>query len=182
MNIVLLGISGSGKGTQAEMLADKYGLTHISSGGLFRAEYEKKSPEGLAAYEYWSKGSWVPDETTFNLVKLYLDQAENGFILDGFPRTLNQCHILDNYVSSKNQKIDHAIYLMVSEEEAINRLKKRAVEGRLDETEEIIRARFRSFVESINPILEYYKNNLMEINGERSVEEINRDIISKIEG
>lgn len=190
MNFVLIGISGSGKGTQAKMLSDKYGVTHISTGDLFRREYEKKSKEGMAAFAYWSKGLWVPDEVTFALLKIYLDQAQNGFILDGFPRTKPQCEILDNYVKEKGSQINKAIYLQVSEEEALKRLllrgkkdEKETGKQREDEQSHIIKARFKSFSDSIAPILAYYKKHqkLLEINGEGEVKEIHQEIVNKIE-
>lgn len=185
MNLILIGISGAGKGTQAKLLSQKFGLLHISSGELFRSEYEKKSPQGIAAYQYWSKGVWVPDEVTFALIKIHLDQATNGFVLDGFPRTKNQCVILDEYLKQKNENIGKTIYLKVSENEAVKRIQLRAKndqkttgKAREDETEELIRARFKSFLKSVGPVLDYYqnKNLLVEINGERTIEDIFLDL------
>ncbi|MBI3384928.1 adenylate kinase [Candidatus Gottesmanbacteria bacterium] len=190
MNLVLIGISGAGKGTQADMLAKQYSLNHISTGELFRQEYEAKSPEGIAAYNYWSKGNWVPDRVTFALLKLHLDRVQNGFVLDGFPRTLAQSQILDDYLSQKNQKVDFVIYLKVSEEEAIERLQNRAKlderdkgKSREDETEEIIKKRFMSFQQSIAPVLDFYQKHgvLKEVNGERSIEEIFTNIVNIVE-
>lgn len=190
MNLVLIGISGAGKGTQAELLAKKYSLKHISTGELFRKEYTVQSAEGLAAYQYWSKGDWVPDDVTFALLKLHLDGAENGFVLDGYPRTVVQCQILDNYLLLKQQKVDFVIYLKVSQEEAIKRLKIRAEidkknqgKSREDETEEIIKKRFISFQTSITPVLDFYQNLgvLKEVNGERSIEEIFKEMVDIIE-
>ncbi len=189
MNIILIGISGAGKGTQAKLLAQKYLINHISSGELFRKEFAKKSPEGIAAHEFWNKGKWVPDEVTFNLIKLYLDKSANGFVLDGFPRTVNQCLLLSDYCSAKKERITRVIYLLVSETEAVKRIKLRAVKDlaasgkcREDETDELIKARFRSFIESVNPVLDYYRDKglLLEINGERTVEEIFAEIVSKL--
>lgn len=190
MNLILIGISGAGKGTQAKLLVDKYRLVHISSGELFRSEYEKKSPEGLAAYNYWSKGVWVPDEVTFNIIRKHLDLAAGGFILDGFPRTQNQCVILDNYLKSKNRAVFKAVYLKVSENEAVKRLKKRAFDdqknkgqSRADETDELIKARFKSFIDSVGPVLEFYRNKnvLLEVNGERPVGDIFNELCNNLE-
>jgi adenylate kinase len=156
---------------------------------LFRKEYEKKSREGLEAYNYWSKGQWVPDEVTFALLKIYLDRTSNGFILDGFPRTKIQCEILDRYVQEKGQIIDKAIYLKVSEEQALKRLilrgetdKNTTGKKRDDEEEQIIRARFKSFFDSVDPILTYYRESkkLLEINGERAVDEIHGEILTNL--
>lgn len=190
MNLVLIGISGAGKGTQADLLAQKYALAHISTGELFRKEYDLQSPEGIAAYQYWSKGDWVPDEVTFALLKLHIDRATTGFVLDGFPRTLPQCQILDEYLKKKSEKVNFAIYLKVTENEAIKRLQNRAKldardkgKSRADETEEIIRKRFTSFQQSIAPVLVYYQNQgvLKEVNGERSIDEIFQENINIIE-
>lgn len=190
MNLVLIGISGSGKGTQAELLSKQYNIIHISTGELFRGEYEKKSQEGLAAYKYWNKGKWVPDEVTFALLKIYLDGARNGFILDGFPRTENQCKILDAYIEGKNQKINQAIFLKVNTDVALNRLLKRGEidrqnkgKSRDDEKEKIIRQRFNSFIQNMDSILTYYRNKniLLEVNGERRIDNIFQEIIQKIE-
>lgn len=190
MNLVLIGISGSGKGTQGDLLAQKYGLKHISTGEIFRQEYEKKSAEGMAAFSFWSQGKWVPDDVTFALLKIYLANCPGGFVIDGFPRTKNQCIILDDYLSKSGNKLDNAIYLKVSEDEALKRLRLRgekdAVEkgkSREDEKEEIIRARFKSFTESAAPVLEYYsqKGLLLEINGEQSIEKIFSDLVAIFE-
>ncbi|MCL5675877.1 MAG: nucleoside monophosphate kinase [Patescibacteria group bacterium] len=189
MNLAIIGPSGSGKGTQAELLAQKYHLAHISTGELFRREYEKKSPEGLAAYKYWSTGCWVPDRETFNLLKLYLDKAKSGFILDGFPRTGAQAEILDDYLSKKGEKLDLVLLFIVSEEEVVKRLLLRAEKdkqekgkARSDEKEDIIRQRMRSFTQSINPILEYYQksNRLIKVNGEGKIEDIFSEITSDL--
>ena len=190
MNLVIIGLSGAGKGTQADLLAQKYDLKHLSTGEIFRAELEKKSSEGLAAYEYWKDGKWVPDDVTFALLKLYLDESKSGFILDGFPRTLKQCEILDNYLKKNNESVDLAIYLQISREESLKRLKLRAQKdlvakgkSRLDETEEVIKKRFQSFIESVEPVLNYYRSHgkLLEADGERSIEEIFQEIDSQLQ-
>lgn len=190
MNLILIGISGSGKGTQGELLANKYHLKHISTGELFRQEYEKKSPEGLHAYSFWGQGKWVPDEVTFALLRIYLMAATNGFVLDGYPRTLVQCQMLDSYLADKSDKLDLVIYLKVSSQEALKRLFLRSIKdtkdkgkSREDEKEEIIKARFKSFLESVEPVLSFFqkKKILFEVDGEKSIEEIFKDIINKIE-
>ena len=189
MNLTLIGLSGAGKGTQADLLAQKYGLEHISTGALFRSEFEKKSPEGLAAYEYWKNGKWVPDDVTFALLKLHLNKNQNGFILDGFPRTVKQSEVLDEYLQENKKNLDLALYLKVSEEESLKRLRLRAIKdltasgkSRLDETDDVIKKRFKSFIESAQPVLKYYRasNRLVELNGERSIVEIAADIEKNI--
>lgn len=187
MNLSIIGPSGSGKGTQAELVAQKYQLSHISTGELFRKEYAKKSPEGLAAYAYWSAGKWVPDRETFALLKIYMEMAKTGFILDGYPRTVNQAIMLDNYLKEQNLKLDYVINLEVNENEVVKRLflraeKDKAQKGasRNDETENVIRQRINSFKESIAPIIDYYQkqNKLINVNGEGKIEDIFNEITS----
>lgn len=189
MNLVLIGISGSGKGTQAAILSSKYNCRHISTGELFRKEYDKKSPEGVAAYEYWGRGLWVPDEVTFALLKTKLSESLDGFVLDGFPRTKEQAEILDSYLKENNKQLDKVIYLQVGQEEALKRLllrgekdKKNIGQARADEEEEIIRKRFQSFLKSVDPILNYYKDSgrLIIINGEKSVVSIAQEISNQL--
>ncbi len=190
MNLAIIGSSGSGKGTQAELLAQKYNLTHISTGELFRKEYEKKSKEGLAAYAFWSKGCWVPDQETFALLKLYLEKAKSGFILDGFPRTVSQAQMLDEYLKQENLSLDGVINLEVSDKEVVKRLflraeKDREIKGeaRKDETRKVIEKRLASFRESVKPILSYYKKQgkLLNIEGKGKVTDIFCAIVKKIE-
>lgn len=190
MNLAIIGPSGSGKGTQAQLIAQKYHLTHISTGELFRKEYEAKSPEGLAAFAYWSVGHWVPDEETFSLLKLYLEKAQNGFVLDGYPRTVDQGKVLDFYLKEQNLKLDLVVNLVVSEDEVVKRLLLRAQKdkarkgaSRKDETEKVIRQRMVSFKQSIKPILFYYESDqrLVEVNGVGKIEDIFTNIVAQIE-
>ncbi len=122
MKIVLLGPPGSGKGTQAELICSKYNLPHISTGDIFRSNIANKTQLGLKVKQYIDSGSLVPDELTISIVKdrLSQDDCKNGFVLDGFPRVLNQAKQLDSFV-----KIDKAIMIDLSDDEIINRLSKR---------------------------------------------------------
>ena len=122
MKIVLLGPPGSGKGTQAELICSKYNLPHISTGDIFRSNIANKTQLGLKVKQYIDSGSLVPDELTISIVKdrLSQDDCKNGFVLDGFPRVLNQAKQLDSFV-----KNDNAIMIDLSDDEIINRLSKR---------------------------------------------------------
>ena len=188
MNIVIFGPSGSGKGTQAELLSKKLKIPTVSIGKLFRQAYEKKTPEGIEAYGYWGKGNWVPDKLTFKVLKLALDRCQKGFILDGYPRRVDQIPHLEKYLKKRNQKIDRAILLWVSDKKAIKRLVLRARKdieakgkARIDETKEVIKARLASYHRTADPIIKYFRQQgvLMEVNGERPIEEIHQDITER---
>lgn len=189
MNFVIFGPSGSGKGAQAELLSKKLKIPTISMGKLFREAYEKKTPEGIEAESYWRKGNWVPGKLTFKVLKPALDKCPRGFILDGYPRRIDQIPPLENYLAKKGQKIDWAILLWISDEEAIKRLLLRAEKdikakgkARLDETEEVIKARLASYHQAVDLIIEYYRRKgiLMEVDGERPIEVIYQDIMARL--
>lgn len=189
MNIVIFGPSGSGKGTQAELLSKKFKIPNISMGELFRQAYEEKTPEGIEAESYWGKGNWVPGKLTFKVLKPSLDKCQRGFILDGYPRRKDQIAPLKKYLKERGQKIDWAILLWVSDKEAIKRLLLRAEKdikargkARPDETEEVIKARLVSYHQTIDPIIEYYRENgvLMEVDGEKPIEVIYQDIMARL--
>ncbi|MFH1561597.1 MAG: nucleoside monophosphate kinase [Patescibacteria group bacterium] len=191
MNLVILGISGGGKGTQAKLLADKYRLVHISMGKLFRQEIDQKTGVGLEAFGYIKRGVWVPTDLTFKVLGPVLSGLEDsGFILDGFPRLPDQPLVLDNFLSQRGQTIGLVIHILVSPEEVLRRRQRSAEQGKVfydenrkDESRESVLARFESYRKTIAPILDYYraKGILAEIDGERSVEEIHQDIVKVIE-
>ena len=189
MNFVIFGPSGSGKGTQAELLSKKLKIPTISMGKLFREAYEKKTPEGIKAESYWEKGSWVPGKLTFKVLKPALDKCSKGFILDGYPRRIDQIPPSEKYLERRGQKIDWAILLWISDEEAIKRLLLRAEKdikakgkARPDETKEVIKARLASYHQTVDPIIEHYrkKDTLMEVDGEKPIEEIYQDIVTRL--
>lgn len=179
MIILLIGPSGSGKGTQAELLAKSFGLATISMGDLLRQEIDTRSELGQKVATYLAAGKWVPAELTWEILKEKLNRQRGGFVLDGFPRLVEQLIMLEEYLKLKQQQIDKVVYLQVSEAEAIKRLLGRS---RNDDKREVIKQRLKSFQETIEPILAFVKQRgiLAEVDGERSVKEIHEDIMRRI--
>ena len=179
MIILMIGPSGSGKGTQAELLARKLDIPAISMGELLRQEIAAKSELGQKVEIYLAAGKWVPAELTWSVLRTELDKHPEGWVLDGFPRLVEQLMMLEAYLKLKAQQIDKIIYLKIADDEAIKRLSSRA---RHDDSEEIIRQRLKSFKETIEPILARVKQQgiLEEVNGERPVEAIHQDIIARL--
>lgn len=171
MIVLLIGPSGSGKGTQAKLLAEKLKLPAISMGDLLRQEVKVAT--------YLAAGKWVPAELTFEILKEKLGQYRDGWVLDGFPRLVEQLIMLEEYLKSKQQQVDKIIYLKVGEAEAIKRLLGRS---RNDDKREVIEQRLKSFQETIEPILARVKQQgvLEEVDGERSVKKIHEDIMRRI--
>lgn len=165
MNILVMGPQGSGKSTQAELLAQKLNLPHIETGNVYR-ELAKTDP---AIREVLEKGGLIDDKTTFEVVDRHLAEIKDGFVLDGFPRTLTQAQ-------RELFPVDKVIYIGLSDEEAMKRLLAR---GREDDKLETIKARLKLFHERTQPILSYYRNQgkLLEIDGAKSVEEVASQII-----
>lgn len=190
MNLVIFGPSGSGKGTQAELLSKKLKIPTISMGRLFRRAYEKKNPEGIKAEEYWRRGNWVPEKLTFKVLKPVLSKHRHGFILDGYPRSINQVVLLERFLKKRGQKIDRTILLWISDKEAIIRILLRAkkelqAKGKArstDKNKKLIEARLISYHQTVDPIIEYYRKQkiLMEVDGERSIEDIHQDIMARL--
>lgn len=171
MKLIIFGSPGAGKGTQGKILAKDLELKHISTGELFRHEYEKKTKLGLQAYKYLSVGNLCPDKITNKLVINNL--PNNNYILDGYPRTLFQAKILDKY-----NKPNFVIVLDVPFHILKARLLKRAsIEGRADDTAETIKERFKVYRNQTQPLLKYYKDRIILVDGDRKVEEIEKDII-----
>lgn len=124
MNVILLGLPGAGKGTQAARISDKFNIPHISTGDMFRAAMKNKTPLGLEAKKYMDEGNLVPDEVTNGIVKERLEQddAKRGFLLDGYPRTLNQAQALQKALASKNRRLQHVLYIKVPKDILMERL------------------------------------------------------------
>ncbi|GEN51101.1 adenylate kinase [Alkalibacterium pelagium] len=124
MNVILLGLPGAGKGTQAARISDKFNIPHISTGDMFRAAMKNKTPLGLEAKKYMDAGDLVPDEVTNGIVKerLQQDDAKRGFLLDGYPRTLNQAQALQQALASSNRRLQHVLYIKVPKEILMERL------------------------------------------------------------
>lgn len=176
--IVFLGPPGSGKGTQAKLLVDKFGFYYIATGDIFRWHMNNNTELGKKIREYLERGELVPDSITIRVVEDALIKASNNdrFIFDGFPRTINQAKELDKLLESMGLKVDIVIYLNVSKEEAIRRLLAR---GRHDDKLETISRRFDEYHIKTRPIKDYYieRKVLVEIDGERTIEEVHRSIL-----
>ncbi len=177
MKIILIGIQGAGKSTQGNLLSEKLKIPYLSTGHIFREMAKEKTPLGRYIKEIMNAGFLIPDEKTVEIVSEYLKKSEyvNGYILDGFPRTLEQVKKFENGV-------DKVVYLRVSDKEALWRLSYRNGEGREDETLTAIRKRIELFHKLTEPVLDFYrkKGQLMEIDGEKSIEEIHKEILEKI--
>lgn len=187
MRLVLLGLPGAGKGTQAKRIAEKYHLTAISTGEMLREATKEKDTFGLRVQEYMNKGELVPDEWINSLVKsrLQAKDVENGFVLDGYPRTLQQAKMLEAYLQSQNQNLDAVFFLDVSQDTLRHRLAQRGnlrskekqgnsqIESkrekiRLDDKPEVIENRLHINKELMESLIHFYKerNLLYVINGE----------------
>ncbi len=178
INLILFGPPGSGKGTQAAKLVEKYNLVHISTGDLFRYEMGNNTPLGIKAKEYMAKGELVPDEVTIGMLrnKVEAHPEANGFIFDGFPRTIAQAEALDQLLTDKASSIAGLIALHVDDEEIVERIKLRGqTSGRSDDNDEtIIRNRINVYKSDTTPVFDYYaiQGKSHSINGIGSIEDI----------
>ncbi len=177
-NLVLFGPPGSGKGTQSEKLIEKYGLIHLSTGDLLRKEMKAGTPLGNEAKSLIEKGQLVPDEVVVGMISSALDAnpGAQGFLFDGFPRTIAQAQALDNLLELKKTAIGAVLFLMVNEDELITRLVGRAqTSGRLDDADpEVQRNRQNVYKNETLPVAGYYQNQdkVSRIEGEGSIDEI----------
>lgn len=178
-NLILFGPPGSGKGTQSDRLVEKYGLIHLSTGNLLREEIANKTPLGIEAKKFIDNGQLVPDEVVIGMVDSFFDKHKeaNGFLFDGFPRTVAQAQALDKLLALKKTDIAVVLALDVTEKELVNRLLNRGkTSGRTDDTDEsVIRKRFSVYTNETSPVADYYKKQrkFKSIQGEGSVDEIN---------
>ncbi len=180
LNIILFGPPGSGKGTQALKLKEKYNLAHISTGDIFRAVIATPSDLGNELRSYMDKGQLVPDELTIRVLASYIDghgllQSE-GIIFDGFPRTIPQANALDRFFAERNSNITIVLSLLVQEEEVVQRLLLRGqTSGRTDDNNEmVIRKRMQVYRDQTLPLADYYssQHKFIELKGEGTVEEV----------
>ncbi len=177
LNIVIFGAPGSGKGTQSIMLSEKYGLEHVSTGDMLRAEIEAKTEFGLKADSYMSKGQLIPDEVIIGKLE-ELVQKKNGakgFIFDGFPRTIAQGKALDDMLENYDEKVSVVLSLEVEEEELINRILKRGeISGRSDDNKESIESRLKIYHEQTEPLKNFYSDQfkLVRIHGQGEIDEV----------
>jgi adenylate kinase len=178
IRLVFLGPPGAGKGTQAQRIAQEYGIPHISTGDILRNAVKEGTELGKLAKSYMDKGELVPDEVIIGIIRERLSQPdvkEKGFILDGFPRTLPQAEALDELLKELSMPLDRVVYLNVDDEEIVKRLLAR---GRADDTEEVIRNRLKVYREQTAPLIDYYSEKciLVEIYGVGDIDEITRKI------
>lgn len=204
MKIIMLGAPGAGKGTQAKQIADKYSIPHISTGDIFRANIKNGTELGKKAKQYMDQGALVPDELTCDLVmdRIQQDDCKNGFVLDGFPRTIPQAEALDAALGKINEKMDYAIDVDVPDENIVNRMSGRRaclncgatyhlisippkVEGicdrcgseivlREDDKPETVQKRLKVYHEQTQPLIEYYsgKGVLKEVDGTQPMDDV----------
>lgn len=214
MNILFMGPPGAGKGTQAERIVEEFAIPHISTGDAFRLAMKQGTALGIKAKEYVDQGLLVPDEITNGIVKerLEADDCKNGFLLDGFPRTLQQAEALDAMLSDLGRSIDHVVNLKVDRSLLLARLTGRRisrttgttyhvifnppkVEGicdkdggelyqRSDDTEEKVGTRLDEYTSKTAPLLDYYnaKGLLREVDGEKDIDVVTSDIVSCLRG
>ncbi|MCR4929363.1 MAG: adenylate kinase [Lachnospiraceae bacterium] len=210
MKIVMLGAPGAGKGTQAKMIADKYTIPHISTGDIFRANIKEGTPLGLEAKSYMDQGKLVPDELTVKILldRVAKDDCKNGYVLDGFPRTIPQANVLKEALEKQNDKIDYAINVDVPDENIVRRMSGRRAcvtcgatyhiehvppktEGvcdkcgselilRDDDKPETVLNRLKIYHEQTQPLIDFYNNEgiLKEVDGTIDVKDVFANIVS----
>ncbi len=184
MNIIILGPQGSGKGTQAKLLAEKYGLTNISSGKRLREFAKGDSDKAKLIADLLTTGALLPFDTVMEVIEPDLVGAKTGFIIDGTPRDLMQAEYLDWYLGQRNITIDKVIHLDIPREVSLERLAKRAqIENRSDDTPEAIHERLDIYEKDTMPVIDYYRKQgkMIDVNGVGEVQDIFNDIVSKLE-
>lgn len=187
LNIVIFGAPGSGKGTQSELIIEKYGLFHISTGDVLRAEMKNGTKLGKVAEEYISKGQLLPDELIVDMLADVLDsneEAKNGVIFDGFPRTIPQAKALKQMLKERGTEVSAVVGLEVEEKELIDRLLKRGqISGRSDDNLDVIKSRLDVYNNQTTPLKDYYveEKKYNPIHGMGSVDDIFSSIAKAID-
>ncbi|MBQ7587241.1 MAG: adenylate kinase [Lachnospiraceae bacterium] len=214
MKIIMLGAPGAGKGTQAKMIAGKYGIPHISTGDIFRANIKDQTELGMEAKKYMDQGLLVPDELTVKILldRVAKDDCRNGYVLDGFPRTIPQAEVLDKAVEELNESIDFAVNVDVKDENIIKRMSGRRAclkcgatyhiehippkqEGicdscgselvlRDDDKPETVKKRLSVYHEQTQPLIDYYnkKGILREVDGSQDMNDVFNAIVAILDG
>lgn len=180
-SVVLVGPPGAGKGTQAVALSERLGVPHISTGDLFRAHVGEQTPLGKEAKRYLDSGELVPDSVTNEMVRerLAQDDTAPGLLLDGFPRNTAQADVLSEMLAEQGRKLDAVVQLEVAEDVLVDRLLGR---GRTDDTEDVIRRRQQVYLSETEPLLEYYSDILVKVDGVGSVDEISTRVLDALPG
>jgi adenylate kinase len=187
MRIILLGPPGSGKGTQAQRLVQRYGIVQLSTGEMLRAAVAAGTPIGLKAKDIMASGGLVPDEVVVGIISDRIEQpdARKGFILDGFPRTVPQAQALDELLKHKHMKLEAVIELRVNESALLQRVETRAAETRargedvrIDDTPEVLAKRLASYRSLTEPLIHYYseRRKLLTVDGMMTIEHVTREI------
>ena len=186
-NYLLFGMPGSGKGTQATLLKEELGIPHISTGEMFRSHIENQTALGIEAQKHINDGHFVPDSLTIAMVKerLLMPDCKEGFLLDGFPRTLHQAETLTNLLTELNRPLSAVLFLDITEEEVFTRLNKRAtIENRADDADPVIIAqRIENYHHNTQPCLSYYtqQKSLVALDGIGLITEVYERVIEHIE-
>jgi len=185
MRLIFMGPPGAGKGTQAKVVADRFGIPAISTGDIFRANVSEGTELGVEAKRYMDAGEYVPDSITNRMVRNRIDEedAVKGFLLDGYPRTLDQVEELDGMIRFTGHRLDTVIVLTVDPDELVRRLTERAEsEGRSDDTEEVVRRRQEVYAEQTEPLIEVYRSRglVREVNGIGEVDEVTERILDAL--
>ena len=192
MRLILLGPPGAGKGTQAQRLVAKYGLVQLSTGEMLRAAVKAGTPIGLRAKDMMARGELVPDDLVIAIVSARIDEpdARNGFILDGFPRTMPQARALDRMLEEKGLKLDAVIDLKVDENMLLERIEKRIAETRArgetlrpDDDAEVLRRRLLAYRDQTTPLVTYYRlqSVLRQVDGMADIDEVTRQIYAVLD-
>ena len=187
MRLILLGPPGAGKGTQAQRLVQKYGIVQLSTGEMLRAAVAAETPVGLQAKDVMASGALVPDEIVIGIISDRLDQPDmkNGFILDGFPRTVPQAAALDELLKKKHIKLDAVVELRVNESALLDRVETRVAEMRargeevrIDDTPEVLSKRLANYRTLTEPLIHYYseRRKLLTVDGMMTIEHVTREI------
>ena len=186
MRLLIMGPPGAGKGTQAKLIADHYRIPAISTGDIFLAMKSADTPLARQVREIMESGGYVSDEITNEIVKDRLAQpdCQEGFLLDGYPRTLQQVQTLDDYLAEANRPLDAVISLLADTDEVVARLLRRAaIDGRSDDNEETIRVRLQVYAEQTEPLLDVYRSRglLVEVNGLGEIDEVSERVFAALD-
>jgi adenylate kinase len=186
MRYLIMGPPGAGKGTQAKLIAEHYRIPAISTGDIFRAMKNADTPLARQVREIMESGGYVSDEITNEIVKDRLSQpdCQKGFLLDGYPRTVQQVQTLDDYLAETDSPLDAVISLLADTDEVVARLLKRAaIDGRSDDNEETIRVRLQVYAEQTEPLLDVYRSRglLVEVNGLGEIGEVSERVFAALD-